>query len=66
MQIPQQTLEMALYLKSNEEVDFADADARLIVGDRFSSASGFGMVHENLRAQGLLKQAPDQGGSCAN
>jgi hypothetical protein len=63
---PQQTLETALYLKSNDEVDFADADARLVAGDRFSSASGFGMVHENLQAQGLLKQAPDQGGSCAN
>ena len=63
---PQQTLETALYLKTNEQIDFADADARLVVGDRFSSASGFGMVHEDLQAKGLLKQAPDQGGSCAN
>jgi len=63
---PQQALETALYLKSNEAIDFANADARLVVGDRFSSASGFGMVHENLQVQGLLKQAPDQGGSCAN
>ena len=63
---PQQTLETAIYLKSNEEVDFVEADARLVVGDQFSSASGFSVVHENLQSQGLLKQAPDQGGSCAN
>lgn len=63
---PQQTLEAALYLKSNEGTDFADADARLVVGDTISSASGANMVHENLKAKGLLEEAPGQGGSCAN
>lgn len=63
---PQQTLEAALYLKSNEGTDFADADARLVVGETISSASGAGMVHENLKAKGLLEEAPGQGGSCAN
>jgi hypothetical protein len=28
---PQQTLEAALYLKANQEIDFADADPRLVV-----------------------------------
>lgn len=63
---PQQTLEAALYLKSNEGTDFADAEARLVVGETISSASGAGMVHENLKAKGLLEEAPGQGGSCAN
>ena len=63
---PQQTLETALYLQLNRKIDFVNADARLIVGNQFSSASGAGMVHEDLQAKGLLKQAPGQGGSCAN
>ena len=63
---PQQTLETALYLQRNEGVDFASADARLVVGDQLSSASGAGMVHEYLQAKGLLEPSPDQSGSCAN
>jgi hypothetical protein len=63
---PQQTLETAIYLQLNEGIDFAGADARLIVGNKFSSASGAGMVHKDLQAKGILKQAPGQGGSCAN
>lgn len=63
---PQQTLEIAVYLQLNEGVDFASADAKLVVGNQLSSASGASMVHEDLRAKGLLKQAPGQGGSCAN
>lgn len=63
---PQQTMEMAIYLKSNESTDFTDADARLIVSDKFSSASGANMVRQSLQSSGLLKQTPSQGGSCAN
>jgi hypothetical protein len=63
---PQQTLETAIYLQLNENIDFASADARLVVGNKLSSASGAGLVHEDLQAKGLLKQAPGQGGSCAN
>jgi len=63
---PQQALETALYFKSNQGVDFANADARLVVSRDFSSASGASTVHESLQANGLLKQEPSQGGSCAN
>ena len=63
---PQQTLEMAIYLQLSENVDFKNADARLVVSEKFSSASGASMVHEDLVAKGLLEQAPGQGGSCAN
>ena len=63
---PQQTLEVALYLKANQGIDFADADARLVVGQAMSSASGANMVHSDLQSKGLLQQAPGQGGSCAN
>ena len=63
---PQQNMEIAIYLKSNEGKDFVDADARLIVSDKFSSASGASMVHQSLQSSGLLEQTPSQGGSCAN
>jgi hypothetical protein len=63
---PQQTMEMATYLKSNENIDFADVDAKLVVSDKLASASGASMVHSSLQSSGLLKQTPNQGGSCAN
>ncbi len=63
---PQQTLETAVYLKSNQGTDFVDADARLVVGNTLSSASGSAMVRKDLQDKGLLQQAPGQGGNCAN
>ena len=63
---PQQTLETAIYLQLNEGVDFASADAKRVVGNQLSSGSGASMVHEDLQKKGLLKEAPGQGGSCAN
>jgi hypothetical protein len=63
---PQQTLEAAVYLKANQDIDFAEADPRLIVGRSMSSASGSKRVHADLQSKGLLQQAPGQGGSCAN
>jgi hypothetical protein len=63
---PQQILEAAVYLQANQGIDFAGADPRLIVGKSMSSASGSKRVHADLQSKGLLQQAPDQGGSCAN
>jgi len=63
---PQQNLETALYLKANQNVDFEEADARLVTGAGYSSGSGYAVTHQQLQASGLLPQAPNQGGSCAN
>lgn len=63
---PQQNLETALHLRANRNVEFKDAEARLITSAEFSSGSGFAVLHQNLQAAGLLHQAPGQGGSCAN
>jgi hypothetical protein len=63
---PQQTLETAVYLQLNQDVDFRDADAKLVVSEKFSSAAGASMVHQELQRKGVLQQAPGQGGSCAN
>ena len=63
---PQQTLEIAIYIQTNDWVDFAAADPREVVGKSLSSASGFKAVHEALLEDGLLEQAPSQGGGCSN
>lgn len=63
---PQQNLETALILKANQDMDFEDAEARLVTGAEFSSGAGFAAVHQQLQSSGLLPQAPNQGGSCAN
>jgi hypothetical protein len=63
---PQQTLETAIHIKADQGVDFAEADARLVVSKNFSSASGASMVHQSLQSRGLLKQTPGQGNSCTN
>ena len=63
---PQQTLEIAIYLNANQKIEFADADARVVVGKDYSSASGASMVHQSLQSTGLIKQPQGQGGSCAN
>jgi hypothetical protein len=63
---PQQMLETALYLKSNQGVDFADADARLFVSKEVASAAGASTVHAALQTNGMLKLEPVQGGSCVN
>jgi hypothetical protein len=63
---PRQSLEVAIYLKSNQNINFSDADPRIVVGKALPSGSGASRAHEFLLAQGSLKQAPRQGGSCAN
>jgi hypothetical protein len=63
---PQQNLETALYLKANQDVNFRDADARLVTSAEFSSGSGSAAIHQHLQTSGLLPQAPNQSGSCAN
>jgi hypothetical protein len=63
---PQQSLETAIYLQLNEDIDFKNADAKLVVSEKFSSAAGSSMVHQDLQRKGLLQQSPGQGGSCAN
>lgn len=63
---PQQALETAIYIKATQDVDFAQADPRLIVGREMFSGSGFGSVHALLQSRGLLKQTPGNGNSCGN
>ncbi len=61
---PQQMLEAATYFKATQNVKFADADPRLVVGQKAFSGSGFRSVHQWLADNGLLQQTPSGGGSC--
>ncbi len=61
---PQQSLETAIYLKANQNIDFAQADPRMVTGQGFFSASGSGQVYASLQSSGLLPKAPDSGGGC--
>lgn len=61
---PQQMLEVASLIKANQNLDFAQADARQVVSKNYSSSSGFQQVHQWLASNGLLQLAPNSGGSC--
>jgi hypothetical protein len=61
---PQQTLEVAIFFKATENLDFADVDPRRATGRELFSGGGFRALHQWLAENGLLQQAPNQGGSC--
>jgi hypothetical protein len=61
---PQQTLELATFFKATKGLDFAQVDARQIVGPDFSSAAGSRAAHRWLADNGLLEQTPNNGNRC--
>ncbi|MBE0410643.1 MAG: hypothetical protein IBX69_13015 [Anaerolineales bacterium] len=61
---PQQNLDLAIFFKETQGLDFEDVDARKIVGRNFSSGSGSQAVKQWLGEAGLIERAPSQGGSC--
>lgn len=62
---PQQAFETALYLKYlRQDIDFSDADPRLVVGEQLFSGSGFAQVHQWVQDSGLLGQAPGGASGC--
>ncbi len=61
---PQQMLELATFFKANQHQDFANVDARQIVGRDYSSGSGFRKAEQWLEAKGLLEPAAGGGSRC--
>lgn len=61
---PQQSLEMAAFFKATENQDFAQVNARQLVGPQISSSTGFRQMHQWLVSNGNLDQAPNSGNSC--
>lgn len=63
---PQQALMTAIYLNANQNIDFNEADPRLVTGKDFFSARGAGRVYASLQSEGLLPKAPGNGSSCGS
>lgn len=63
---PQQALMTAVYLKSNQNIDFNRADPRIVTGKDFFSASGANRVYTSLQSEGLLPKTPENSGSCGS
>jgi hypothetical protein len=61
---PQQTYELATFMKMTQRVDFADVDAREAVSGKYFSGSGFQNLHQWLVANNGLEQSPSSGNSC--
>ena len=61
---PQQTLELAVFFKAGQDLDFAEVNARQIVGGNYSSGTGFQAVHQWLANNGLLEKVPNNGSGC--
>jgi hypothetical protein len=61
---PQQTVELATFFKATTREDFAQVDARRLLGAELSSAGGFQQVHRWLAARELLAPVPQGGGGC--
>jgi hypothetical protein len=63
---PQQAFETALYLKYTQDINYSEADPKIVVGDQLFSGSGFAAVHQWLQSNGKLEQAPGGANSCSN
>ncbi|NIM95577.1 MAG: hypothetical protein GTO18_17910 [Anaerolineales bacterium] len=61
---PQQSIEVATYFQTTQGLSFSEVDPELVVGPQIFSGSGFQALHAWLGENGLLAQAPNQGGSC--
>ena len=61
---PQQTLEQAIFFKATQNIDYKNIDPKEIVGQQYSSSTGFQNMHKWLSDNGLLEQAPKSGNNC--
>ncbi|MDO9547333.1 MAG: hypothetical protein Q7J07_11385, partial [Pelolinea sp.] len=61
---PQQTLEQAIFFLKTEGKNYQDIDARMILGEQFSSNSGFNQLHQLVIQNGWLPQTSSNAGGC--
>ena len=61
---PQQAMELAIFFKVTRGIDFAEVDARQLVGAEVSSGSGFQTIHQWLAENNLLDQVPGSDSNC--
>ncbi len=61
---PQQTLEQAIFFQKTEGRNYQDIDARTILGEQFSSYSGFKQLNQFLIQNNWLPQSSSNAGGC--
>ena len=61
---PSQMLETAAFFHLAQGLEFADVDARLLLGPQISSAAGYQNVQQWLAANGSQESPPGDGNSC--
>lgn len=61
---PSQTVEQAIFFKNTTGQNYQDIDARLLLGRRYSSGSGFQTLHQYLAQNNQLPQAPKNSNGC--
>lgn len=61
---PQQTMDLAVLFQTVQQQSFAEIDGAVLVGENFSSGSGYQQVRSWLAGQGLIEQPPGSGSNC--
>jgi hypothetical protein len=61
---PGQAVEQAIFFKNTTGENYQDVDARLLLGPKYSSGSGFQGVHQYLVQRNLLPQTPRNSNGC--
>lgn len=61
---PANYFDLAQYFKAKDGQNFSQIDGKVILSKTYSSATGYTGIKKWLVDQGLVKQPPQQGGSC--
>ena len=56
--------DLALYFKNSENKDFKDVPGEVVLGKKYSSATGWSGIKKWLADKGIIEQPPQNGGSC--
>ncbi|GMR19136.1 MAG: hypothetical protein BMS9Abin34_263 [Patescibacteria group bacterium] len=61
---PQQYLDLAKYFEVQEGKSWAEVDPRVVMGEEYSTASGWTRVRNWLEANDAVEEVPSSGGGC--
>lgn len=62
---PNQTVEQAIFFKATTGQNYSDIDARVLLGSKYSSGSGFQAIHQYLTQNNLLPQSSTNSSGCS-
>lgn len=61
---PQQYLDLAKYFKIREGREWNEVEPRIVMGEDYSTASGWSRVRRWLQSNNILEEIPSSGGGC--